>query len=159
VLVITIAIWLCLAACGVVFPGMPGWCGAALNGGPGLLQPGITPFPIPTPDADRLLCIAVENRSAVDFVLVETSEGNEQGSGLVAACSGMAVSQILADGWEVEVGPGDAGGMSGPAAASFEASRLQGGGPYLIKVDIRPDLSASITQSNALPPDPAQILC
>ena len=152
-----IAVAVGLTACGIILPGMPGWCGAEV--GPGLFQPGMTPVPIQTPDPDRLLCIAVENRSDVDFAFIETSGDGEHGAALVEACSGMAVSQSLTDGWELEVGAGNATGISGPTAATFEASRLRGGGPYLVTVVIHADRTASTAQTDALPPDPARTLC
>ena len=159
-LTITLAIGVGLAACGIIFPGMPGWCAAPANGGPGLFQPGITPVPIPTPDPDRVLCIAVENRSEMDFAFVERSERGEVGTALVAACRGMAVSQTLPDGsWGFDVGPGNASGISGPTAGTFDASQLRDGAPYLIAVVIRPDMTASIAQVDALPPDSARSLC
>ncbi len=158
-LVAFFAVGVAVAACGIVLPGRPGWCGLPASGGPGRFQSGITPARSPTPDPDRLLCIAVENRSDVDFALVERSGGSGYGSALVASCSGMAVSQTLEDDWEAEVGVGSARGLSGPAAASFDASRLRGEGPFLVSVVIHPDRNASIRQVDALSPNPATTLC
>jgi hypothetical protein len=104
----------------------------------------------------------VENRSEVDFAIVETIDAGPAGSARVQACSGMAVSEELPGlSWAVEVGLArdGRGGISGSVLARFDASQLRGVGPYFVSVVIDPDETVTIEQRAELPSDPARKLC
>jgi hypothetical protein len=147
-----------LGGCGLL-SGRPEWCGQVVSGGP-MPPSGSTPYEIPTPDSAHLACIAVVNRSDVDFALSETAGGEQVSWSLIQACEGMTASEPIADSWSLAIGQasGD-GGISEPALARFDSSQLTGQGPYLIEVVVNEDRSASITQRSSLPWDPASSHC